>query len=395
MTGADGLAAELVVEPARLDAVRPEWDALAVAGERPLAAPSWLLAWWRHMAPASARLRAVVVREGDRLVGVAPFYAVRRRGLEELRLLGSEMSIRNAPLAVAGWEEPVARAVAGSLGRAAPRPSVVYLDQIDAGSPWPELLVNAWPGPVRPRRMRAKGAAAPTVQLAGRTFDDWMASRAAKMRSNLRRAQRKLDELGPSFRLAQTPDELRRVLEAWHRLYREQWGPESPLCGDAGLAMMMEAGVELLDGERFRAWWIEHEGAIVACCINVTAGREVAGWSFAWDRGWSDLSPGLLGIVAGLHDAFDRGELRVDLGEDIDGWKMRLGDRDDPIAWERLYPRDARYPLVLAATMPERLRRAAGHAARRLPAPVADRLAAARERLAGGRRTRTRVPAPG
>lgn len=378
------LEAELVVDAARLEPLRRDWDALAVAADRPLVAPSWLLAWWRHLAPRGAQLRAVVVRDGGHLVGVAPFYAVRRRGLEELRLLGSEMSIRNSPLAVAGWEEPVAAAVADALARMVPRPAVVHLDQIDAGSPWPALLARSWPGPVPPRRMRVKQASAPTVQLGDRTFDDWMASRGGKFRSNLRRAQRKLDERGAAFRRAETPDDLRRLLEAWHELYRAQWGPEPPLCGAGGLAMMLEAGQELLAEDRLRAWAAEHEGAVVACCINVTAGREVVGWSFAWDRAWADVSPALLGIVTGLQDAIARGERRVDLGQDDDGWKARLGDRDDPIAWERLYPRGARYPLTFAVTLPERLRRAAGGAVRRLPEPAAERVDAVRRRLPGG-----------
>jgi CelD/BcsL family acetyltransferase involved in cellulose biosynthesis len=395
MTGAGRLAAELVDDAARLDAVRAEWDALAVADERPLAAPSWLLAWWRNMAPEAARLRAVLAWDGDRLAGIAPFYGVRRRGLEELRLLGTGMSVRNAPLAVAGWEAPVATAVAQALARAAPRPSVVHLDQIDAGSPWPELLARGWPGPVPPRRMREKGAAAPTVQLAGRTFDDWMASRGTRTRRNLRKAQRKADELGATMRVATTPDELRRALEAYHRLHRLQWGSRSPLSGEGGLRMMLEAGTELLPQGRFRAWSLEHEGAVITCCIFVTAGREVAAWSYGWDPAWADLSPGLLGLVAGFRDGFDLGARRVDLGEDELVYKPRLADRDDPIAWDRLYPRDARYPLVLAVTLPERARRAAASAVRRLPTPVADRIGAARERLAAGRRPRARAPAPG
>src|SRR3712207_9034472 len=45
----------------------------------PYCAPGWLLPWWKHVAPEGAVLRIVSVRDGDRLVGIAPFYAVRRR----------------------------------------------------------------------------------------------------------------------------------------------------------------------------------------------------------------------------------------------------------------------------------------------------------------------------
>jgi hypothetical protein len=36
-------------------------------------APGWLLAWWRHIAPDNALLRAIEIRDGAELVGLAPF----------------------------------------------------------------------------------------------------------------------------------------------------------------------------------------------------------------------------------------------------------------------------------------------------------------------------------
>ena len=153
--------------------------------------------------------------------------------------------------------------------------------------------------------------------------------------------------------------------------------------------MMLEAGTELLPDHRFRAWWLEHEGTVITCCIFVAAGREVAALELR-------LGPGVGRLLAGAPGLWSPGSARGFAGASGGSTsartssctRPRLADRNDPIAWERLYPRDSRYPLVLALTMPERLRRAAGRAARRLPAPIAHRLAAARGRATEGLRRR-------
>ena len=56
------LEAELVTDVERLAALTPEWDALAVAAQLPQMCPAWVLAWWRHIAPAAATPRTVLAR---------------------------------------------------------------------------------------------------------------------------------------------------------------------------------------------------------------------------------------------------------------------------------------------------------------------------------------------
>ncbi len=99
------------------------------------------LGWWRHAAPDEAQLRVVVVHEGDALLGIAPFYAVRGH----YRLLAAPVSARTVPLAEAGRDAEVATATAAALAGARPRPALVQFDGIERASAWPELLSQAWP----------------------------------------------------------------------------------------------------------------------------------------------------------------------------------------------------------------------------------------------------------
>ena len=69
------LDANFIMELDSLEQLYAEWDALAVSSAQPLMAPGWLLAWWRHIAPDNALLRAIEIRDGAELVGLAPFFA--------------------------------------------------------------------------------------------------------------------------------------------------------------------------------------------------------------------------------------------------------------------------------------------------------------------------------
>ncbi|HSC17346.1 MAG TPA: GNAT family N-acetyltransferase [Rhizomicrobium sp.] len=72
-------------------ALLPEWRALWLASKAatPFQSPHWLLAWWEAFAPGD--LRMIAVRQGGRLVGLAPLY--REEGQYGPRLLPLGISL--------------------------------------------------------------------------------------------------------------------------------------------------------------------------------------------------------------------------------------------------------------------------------------------------------------
>src|SRR4051812_36115164 len=94
------------VEPAVAD-----WDRLAVEKGLPYCAPAFLLAWWKHVRPEGARLRVVVVRDGQgHVAGIGPFYAVRERGLPAWALLGGDLAAPVQPLTGEESDQAIAEA---------------------------------------------------------------------------------------------------------------------------------------------------------------------------------------------------------------------------------------------------------------------------------------------
>src|SRR3954453_5974654 len=138
------LSGALIEDTDGLEALRGEWDALAVAAARPYCAPAWMLAWWRHVGGSRGSLRGVAVHDEGRLVGLAPFYAARAVGRPtRYRLMAADMAHRIEPLAEPGSGRGVAEAIASVLAKARPGPALVSFESADAATGWPALLASA------------------------------------------------------------------------------------------------------------------------------------------------------------------------------------------------------------------------------------------------------------
>ncbi len=356
----DRVRAELVESEPALDAIRGDWDRLAIANGRPYCAPAWQLGWWRHAAPPEAQLRAVVVSEEGSLLGIAPFFAAPGRAGAGYRLLASPVCARTVPLAVAGREGDVADAVASALADCRPAAASIQLDGVEAGSPWPELLAEAWPGA---RLIELDRETAPTIALAADSYDDWLGTRSGNFRQQARRRRRALEELGAEFSLASAAELEARIAEL-ERLHFLRRGDRPSAAFSPGVsAMLAEAGRELLELDRFRLWTIATPDSTVSAQLFIEAGGELAFWNGGFDDAYSNASPGVQAILAAVGDAIELGCERLDLGSGDQGYKLRMTDQVDELRSVAIVPPGAagwRARLGLAFG---RARRAAGRTA--------------------------------
>ena len=377
------LAAELIREVSDLDPWLERWDALAVESAEPYGAPAWMLAWWRHVAKGERELRVVVVHEGDMLVGLSPtFVQIGNLGLAEYRTLGAGSSHRIGPLAKPGREREVAELVARTLNGASPRPSSVVLEGADAESPWPTLLRDAWPGMMRPRRHLALTLPAPVVTLA-EDFDTWMKGRRSHFRQDVRRQRRRLEEAGVRISMPTAPEEMKRAVQALVRLHQMRWdqkGDESNLTPGSE-AMLLEVA-ETLGPSRLRLWMMEVEGEYICAQLHIAAGGVIGDWNGGFDPAWGNRTVALVTLVAAIEDACGRGDRMIDMGGGGQSYKWRVADRDAPLVWTSIFPRNRRYPLTRAQLLPKETRLLARNAVRRMPEPVRSGLRRLRGRPA-------------
>lgn len=351
-----GLRGELIDDPDLLARHAEEWDALAVEAGRPYCAPGWMLPWWRHAAPAGARLRACVVREEGRLVGVGAFYVEPLRApVVRYRPLAAGTSSRVAPLAAGGREREVAAAMAATLAGARPAPTTITFAQLDPGSAWPGALADAWPG--GPARLEwREDVPAPAVRL-GESFDDWLAAKSSNFRQQYRRAQRELDALGAGYRVATSAEQARADLRDFARLHAARWEDRGESLVTAGVERMLDDVVGALPlGDRLRVITLEAGGRAVSTQILVAAGGEVSYWNGGFDEEFARQRPALMTLVHAVRDAIERGDQRIDLGPGAQSYKARLADEEDPLGITVVTAPGA---LNRARAAPDRIRRAA------------------------------------
>jgi len=364
----------LVERPEDLDPYLSAWDELAVASGRPFCAPAWMLAWWRRGREGDARLRAVVVLDGDRAIGIGPFFAqVGPLRLAEYRLLGAGFCHRVGPVAVAGREDEVAAAIAAALAAATPRPASVVFEGLDARDPWPELIRRHWPGRAQLRTdvtMRS-----PAIDLA-EGYEGWLGRRDRKFRKEARRTARRLGEEGVDGRLTADPEAIVALLRLHHRRWEERGGSN---VGAEAQGVLTEAAAALGATGRLQVALLEGPDGAVAAELVVRAGEAAVFWGGGFDPDWAKLAPGMQALLLALEDAAAAGVREADLGGGDHSYKIRLADTDRPLVWRTLLPVGRLYPAIRLRLAPKHLRWAARDASRRLP----DRWRARLDRLRG------------
>jgi len=383
------LVATLVTARDALEPLAAEWDGLAVACDRPQGAPGFVLPWWRHVASADAEPRFVVVRDGDALVGLAPFYVdpSARRARIDYRLPGIELCGGIAPLAVRGREREVAAEVAATLARARPRPDVIALEGVPAATAWAATLRAGWPGGRRPTLRQYQRHESPLVTLSHASFDAWLAGKSANFRGQMRRLRRRFAASGGTSRVA-TAATLEADVAAFARLHAARWhgrGSSDLVALGARLpAMLADVGRALLPSERFRLRILELHGEPISAQLFLAAGQTVLYVNGGWDERHAALKPSMLGLLDTVEATFATGERQLDLGVGEQPYKRRFADGDDPVCWTILLPPGWRRPLTRARTAPMLTRYAArGLAKRVLTDAQADRLRTLRARVGG------------
>ena len=349
------LDAELIVDLARLEAIAPAWDALAIECGRPLVSPAWMLAFWRHVRPPDAELHVVAVHEDGELVAIAPFFAQRKgRGRVDLRMLGRAMP-RTGPLALPGREWDAAAAVAATLARATPHADVIALESGPLASQWPDALADGWPSAARPLMRRYFVQTSYVVSLAAGSSDAWLAAKRSHFRKRMNRLRRLVAEAGGVTRMS-TEATLEQDIAVFVRLHAARWdgrGESEIVALEEGLtAVYEEVGRAHAAAGRFRLYLLELDGEPVAAELLAAAGGEVASINGGWDPRHARLGVANVCMLHAVEDAFARGDRRLDWGPGDQLFKRRFADGDDPVCWTMLVPPGPRMPLTFARVAP-------------------------------------------
>ena len=335
----------VITDTAAFESLADEWRALLAdsAADPLFLSWEWLFTWWRCLGDRRA-LRVLAVRDGARLVGLAPLVvraaALRRlQPFEVLEFLGTGTAGSDYldVIAACGREADVLDALVAhfaatrttlEFSHAAPGAFVALL----AAS----LADRGWATVAQPVEV------CPYASLAGRDWDSYLGTLGGAHRYNVRRRFRNIAKsFDARFERARDDAERREFLADLVRLHRLR---REPLGGSDGLGdERMVAFHDAFTARAQRAGWLRLyrlvlDGAVVAAVYGAAVGDKFYFYQSGFDPAFGRHSVGLLILAHSIRDAIGEGLAEYDLLHGNEGYKYQWAEHERPLMRHHLYP---------------------------------------------------------
>jgi CelD/BcsL family acetyltransferase involved in cellulose biosynthesis len=301
----------------------PEWDALVDrAGTGPFSRPGWFEAWWHAF--GRGRLEVVALRRGGELAAVLPLH--RRRGTRR-----SLTNWHTPELAVPALDARARAELFGCVLRRSRTPLVLTL--LTADDPGARAFLAAARAAGMPLRTHTVERS-PYVEIAGE-WEDYLQALPRRMRSELRRRRRRLEERGSlALEIATGEVRLAELLDEGFAVEPSGWK------ASAGTAIVSRP--DTLEFYRRVAAWAARRGSLRLAFLRLdgqplafhfTIEDDCAAYQLkgGYDPAFREFAPGTLLIHDMLAWAFARGLRTYEfLGADEDfklGWTSGLRER--------------------------------------------------------------------
>ncbi|HEY5025189.1 MAG TPA: GNAT family N-acetyltransferase [Acidimicrobiales bacterium] len=293
----------------------------------------------------------MIVRDGDSIVGTAPFY-VSRTGFGFFRYQLAAPTLHGVePLCIPGRDLDVGEAMADALVAADPTPDIVSLDWMTTTSRLPGTICSGWSRP-RPILINEHEFPAPRVIVGGHDFESWLAQRSKKFRQSFRYDHRRLVAAGFEHRMStEAPDILERLPDM-QRLYeqrRASRGGAGPAFDDPFMDVVREAVSRSASG-RVRLSTVERPGEVIATDLIISGGGESSFWLSGFDEEWASLGPNRVNLALCIGDAMQRHDEVFDLGPGAEAYKYRFTE-DEVILQGRTLSRRGLRPFHTPAQL--------------------------------------------
>jgi CelD/BcsL family acetyltransferase involved in cellulose biosynthesis len=341
---APAAATDLRIERLRrtgdLDRVRAEWDAFVEAGGSDIYfTVDWLQVWWAHYGRGRT-FEGLVLRAGDRIVGVLPFCVQRVWAgpvpLRLARFVGADSTIAVLTPAIApGFEETVLEAALDRLlGEAGC--DAVSLSPLSGESPVAAAAERVARADGR-RLMRSDSTGPHMVFALPESFDAYMAGLQRYPRRDYRRSLRHLAERCDIACRTVSGDEAVAYLDRFAALHTAHWralgrmGHFGDWPGSEGFTRDLIARMAPSGRARFHE--ISGDGRVLAIEQCFVLGDRCH-WRLAArdsDPGLERLGLGRVGAVELFRALIEGGQRIVDAGPGHYEYKARLGAQEHPV----------------------------------------------------------------
>ena len=300
-----------------LESRRDDWTRVAERSRNIFATWEWAATWWDHYgADGEPAFRACRRADGE-VFAILPLYVVRRRGLRLLRFVGHGPGDVLGPICGEGDGPAAGAALAGVLVEQ-PRRWHLFLGERLPRGPVAEAIGG--------ERMQTE--ANPYLEIAGKSWDDFSAGLSKKLRGNLRRSARRLEEEHEvRYRLCDEPARLDADLDTLLRLHAARWGRDGVFEGQAG-AFHRDFAHRALAAGWLRLWLMEVDGQPVAAWYGFRFGGVDFFYQSGRDRTWDQHSVGSQLLLHTIRSAFDDGMQRYAFLRGDEPYKDKFANAD-------------------------------------------------------------------
>jgi CelD/BcsL family acetyltransferase involved in cellulose biosynthesis len=314
--------------------VRADWEDLFARcpDAAVFLSPQWQLAWWRHLGGGWPWFLGL--RDGGRLVALAPLFVYLGEGGRRVGFVGSGVSDRLDVLAEPGRAPEAASAVLEHLWRGRDAWDVCELGDLPAASPLLEAAARLG-AEIEDDVPRLVRDLPPDVEA----FRTWLGPHG---RRNLRRARTLLAPLGPLAFERVRGEEVAPRMEDLFELHGARWrdrGESGVFASPRIRAFHREAATELEAAGWLRLRVLKAGGRVAAVVYGFARGDRASAYAGGFDPALAKASPGTLLNEWCIEESIAEGASTYDFLRGDEGYKLGFGATPRPQRRLRLVAR--------------------------------------------------------
>jgi CelD/BcsL family acetyltransferase involved in cellulose biosynthesis len=318
----------LEVRDEPLDRICAEWDGLVAQTPSPVpfVTAAWQRVWLKHF-QGTKELRLLTARDGERLIGVAPFLL--EAGTAELvghYSICDYMDVVVTPGFESAFFPPIFERLASDGA------TTIDLRGLRESSPTLAAAIAAAP-PLGYVAEREEEALSPSVGLPA-TWEEFLGSLSKKDRHELRRKLRRLESAGGKVELkvVTEPGEAAVLLDTLFHLMRISSHHKEEFLDRPGMEAFFREMVSTMAAERMlRFYLLTFDDQPVASVLNFDLGGQLYMYNSGYDPEYSHYAVGLMSKALLLKDAIEAGRTCVDFLRGDEAYKYDLGGKDQQI----------------------------------------------------------------
>ncbi len=315
----------LAVHDEPFDRVCAEWAGLVAQTPAPVpfVTPAWQRVWLDHF-QGTRQLQILTARDGERLIGVAPFLVEGDR----VELVGHYSVCDYMDVVVTpGFERSFFASMMGRL--AVDGVKLIELRGIHESSATPDSIAAA-AAAAGFACTREEEALSPAVDLPA-TWEEYLALLSKKDRHELRRKLRRLESAGGEVALEVVTEreEAADLLDTLFHLMRVSSHHKEEFLQRPGMEAFFREMTPMMASEHMlRLYVLTFDAQPVAAVLNFDLGGRLYMYNSGYDPQYSHYAVGLMSKALLVKDAIEAGRTHVDFLRGAENYKYDLGGKD-------------------------------------------------------------------